>query len=194
MNDRMEHDTYRLWLDLDLEGELAPRESAQLQRHLVTCASCREEQATLGRLQETLAASHVPVREGFREDVMASLPAAGWEGRHPRTWTAAMAVLALLVSAAAFLVAQGDPSGALGPVAGTVAAVLDLFASSMVTGAGLLSASWRGVGLAVQEAVSGSPGGMIVLGVGVVALNVLFFSLLRGTARRLRTARTRDRG
>lgn len=193
MNDAMEHDTYRLWLDLDVEGELGPLESSELRRHLATCASCCEERRALEHLGQALAASRVPARDDLKDRVMASLPAAGWEARHPRSWAVAMVLLALLASASAFLVARGDPTGTVGSAAGILAALFDLFATSTVTGSGLLTASWRGVGMAVQDLVSGSPGGLAVLGIGVLSLNLLFFSLLRGTVRRLGAVRARDR-
>jgi hypothetical protein len=90
-------------LDLEAEGALPPREAAALARHLAGCADCRAEREALARLHRALAASRLPVRDGFAERVMAALPAAGWEARHPRAWRLPLALLVLLAGSAAAL-------------------------------------------------------------------------------------------
>ena len=59
-------------------------------------------------------------------------------------------------------------------------------AAALLSGAGLLSASWRGVGLALGEALD-LPA-QVVFGLGVLALNALLFLLLRRRGRRRATA------
>lgn len=174
----VDHETYQQWLDLDLAGELGEAERARLERHLEDCADCRAERSSLEVLDELLAAERIPVREGFRTEVMASLPAAGWEARQPAAWRWPLAACtALLVAAVALLgLTGGVPAGSFSGALGAVAA---LFSKGALAGAGLLAASWKGVGLITAEALGEIPGGLIALAVLVVCCNLLLFSLVR---------------
>jgi hypothetical protein len=75
------------------------------------------------------------------------------------------------------------------PLATAFAALGDLAATALVTGAGLLAASWSGVGMAVGEIFSASPGILV----GCALLLSLLVLLLVSLVRRPRTAAVRDR-
>ncbi len=176
---RPEHSTYVEMLHSEHDGELSPSERSMLSQHLASCAECQAEKRELEALLELLATSRVRVREGFREEVLESLPAAGWEARHPRRWIAALVVIAVLGTAAAALL--GSSAARLQPAASLLtaaAAVFDLFHSSVLAGAGLLGASWRGLGLAFEQLLSGSVWNVVAFGVVVIGVDYLLIRLL----------------
>lgn len=176
----IDHTTFQEWLDLDLENELDAPRRERLEAHLASCAECREERRSLEALTALLAESRVPVHPELRATVAASLPVAGWEARGLKAWRLPLALLALLGVIAAGLV--GVTSAQMQPDAsfvGALAAVGDLFATALLAGAGLLAASWKGVGLVTAEALSRTPGGVAVFAVLVVCCNLLLLSLLR---------------
>ena len=180
-----DHLLYRQWLDLERTGELAEGDRTRLEAHLEGCAECRAERRSLAALDDLLAAERVPVREGFRARVMASLPAASWEVaagpvRSPAAWRWPVAALSALLAAAAALLAGSSPGlAAGGSFTGALAALGDLFATSALAGAGLLGASWQGLGLVTSEALGRIPGGLVAFTVLVVCLNLLLFTLVR---------------
>jgi predicted anti-sigma-YlaC factor YlaD len=172
---RPDHDTFREWLNLDADGTLAPAERARLEEHLAGCEECRREREELAAFERLLQRSAVPVRPDFADAVMAALPPAGWEARSPRTWRFPLAVAAMLMMIAGLLVAGSSaaPSGlaALGAVGGMIRA-------TALAGAGLLGASWKGIGIVVEEVIS-SPVSLGAFGFLVLCLNLLLVSLLR---------------
>jgi anti-sigma factor RsiW len=176
----MNHDQLREWVQMEFDGELENGRKADLEAHLAVCPECSAERASLARLGQTLAQARVEVRPDFRSAVLAALPPAGWEARSPRSWAwPAALVVAFAAAAAALLGSSGSGSLVQGPVVGAIAALFDLVATTAQTGAGLLTASWRGVGFAVQDLFGGSVLRMGIFGFGVLCLNLLFFRLLR---------------
>lgn len=177
----IDHREYEEWLQAEFDGELSPERRLALDQHVAACARCAAERAELAKLGDLLTRSAAPVRPDFRSAVMSSLPAAGWESRSPRTWALPLAMLAVFGTAAAILMgisaARLEPGG---PFAGALSALGGLLGSSLLAGAGLVAASWRGVGLAASALASRSPLGLGVLGVGVLCLNLLVWRLLRG--------------
>ncbi len=173
----VDHSHYLELLYLESDGRLTAAERSEVARHLQTCAGCRKLESEIAGLERLLAGSRVRVEHGFSARVLEALPPAGWEARNPRSWTAALGLLALLGVAAAVAARLGaaEPAPAL---AGAFVALLDLFRSAALAGAGLIGASWRGVGLALGEALADSPVGFIVFGVLVAALDVLFVRFL----------------
>jgi hypothetical protein len=101
-----------------------------------------------------------------------------------------VAILLSLGCAAAVLVglsaADLAPQGAL-PAA--LAAIADLFGSAVLAGAGLLAASWRGLGIGLADLLAGSRSALLALALGVVGLNLLLWRLLRHPARVARAER-----
>ena len=176
---RLDHDSYREWLHLECDGELPSADRSLLRQHLDSCAECRAESQELVALDKLLSESRIPVHRSFHDDVMSALPTAGWESSHPRSWVAALVVAALLGIAGAALL--GTSAARLEPAAPFVAAivgVVDLFQSTALAGAGLLTASWKGLGLAFQELLAGSIWNLIALGLLVFGVDFLFIRLL----------------
>lgn len=176
-----EHAKYLEWLDLEVEGELAADEGRQLAEHLADCARCREERQCLLALRQALDEARVPVREGFRAEVMASLPAAPW--RRPaaaprRALAAALALLAALAAVSTLLLA-GSSGAVDAPGLGVLAALGKMVSAALVTGAGLLGASWAGVGMAVGELFTSAPAVLVGFAVLLVLMSLLLVSLLR---------------
>ena len=175
-----EHSTYREWLSVELDGELDSRQTKQLMAHLSVCGACREERRSLRLLETTLAESRVEVDESFEADLMAAMPTVGWESSHPKSWIAALAIVLLLGAAAAAV--MGSTAAKLEPAApflAAVVAVFDLFRSSVLAGAGLLTASWSGLGIALGSLLETSKWNLAAFGVLVLGLNVLLLRLLR---------------
>jgi anti-sigma factor RsiW len=174
---RPDHNTYREWLHLDVDGHLPASQRAELERHLAACEGCRTEREDLLALEALLQKNRVPLRADFKDTVLASLPTTGWENRHPKTWGFPAAVFLLLAGIAAALFGSAHLSTA-GSGASVLLAMADMLGSTVQTGAGLLAATWKGLGLAVEEVIS-SPVSLGVLAVLVVSLHLLLFSLLR---------------
>jgi anti-sigma factor RsiW len=173
---RPDHSTYREWLNLEVDGLLGREERAQLEEHLAGCAECRSERDELTALEGLLQRSAVPVRPDFRAAVMSSLPAAGWEARSPRTWRFPAAVFVLLGALAAAVIVAGPVSAPSGLSA--LLAVGGMFRAAVLAGAGLLAASWKGIGLIVEQVIS-SPLSLGAFAFLVLCLNLLLVSLLR---------------
>jgi anti-sigma factor RsiW len=184
---RPDHSTYREWLNLDADGLLAGEERTRLEEHLTTCDDCRREREELAALDGLLQRSAVAVRPGFRAAVMSSLPVAGWEARSHRAWRFPAAVAVLLGSLAAALMVAGSGSSPSGLSA--LLAVGSMFQAAALAGAGLLAASWKGIGLIVEDVLS--PVSLGVFGFLVLCLNLLLISLIR--RRRPAAAAARDR-
>jgi predicted anti-sigma-YlaC factor YlaD len=173
---RPDHSTYREWLDLDADGLLAGEERTLLNDHLASCAECRSEREELAALEGLLRSSALAVRPDFKETVMASIQPAGWEARSPRTWRFPAAVFVLLGGLAAALMVAGpstEPSGV-----SALLAVGSMFQAALLAGAGLLAASWKGMGLLFEEVIS-SPASLGAFGFLVLCLNLLLISLIR---------------
>jgi predicted anti-sigma-YlaC factor YlaD len=177
-----DHTTYREWLDLELEGALPSGDAPRLAAHLADCADCRAERRRLAALHEMLLASRVAVHPDFRARVMAALPEPAWERRRAPAgrwgWAAALLALLATVSAALFAVsgARLAPGASL---AGALAALGDMLATAAIAGAGLLGATWTGVGLAVADLFRRSPGTAVAVALLAVFLAGLTVSMLR---------------
>ena len=175
-----DHSTYLEWLSVELDGELDSRHDKQLRAHLSTCSSCREEQKSLRVLERTLAESRIEVGDELKGDVMAALPTVGWESSHPKSWIAALAMVVVLGAAAA--VVMGSTAARLEPAApflAAVVAVFDLFRASVLAGAGLLTASWTGLGFALESLLERSTWNLVAFGVLVLGLNVFLLRMIR---------------
>jgi len=172
---RPDHSTYREWLNLDADGLLMGEERTLLNEHLASCAECRHEREELAALEGLLRSSALVVRPDFKETVMASLQPAGWEARSPRTWRFPAAVFVLLGGLAALLVAGSgtEPAGV-----SALLAVGSMFEAALLAGAGLLAASWKGIGMVLDKVIS-SPVSLGAFGFLVLCLNLLLISMIR---------------
>lgn len=132
------------------------------------------------RLDRLLCEAVVEVRPDLGAAVMARVaalpesarpvPALALGRADRRSWTIAAAGALALVLVAAGLAAWAA-GGAQGSAFSLVATLGDFFATSVLTGAGLLVASWRGAGLALRQAAGGSVVSLAALAVVTVALN-----------------------
>jgi len=168
------------WLDLDADGALPAGEKSRLDAAIAADPALgavgRESAALLGLLH----ADRVPVRNGFREATMAALPEASWEGASSRVAFALPLALAALftLGAAVMLGATGAFQGA-DPLVGTGLAVFDFLRSALLAGAGLLGATWTGVGLGLEELFQTSGVSLVGFGVAVLMVDLLLVALLR---------------
>jgi anti-sigma factor RsiW len=168
-------------LDLALDGALPAAEARQLEAHLAGCDGCRGERRRLLSLSEALGEAKIAVRGGFEAEVMAALPAAGWQtatAAPPRRAYARAAMLLVAlggVSALFFALSGGDG----GPLGGSLAALVSALGAALVAGAGLLGASWSGLGMAIGETFSESPMTALGLAVLLLCLSLLLVSMLR---------------
>jgi hypothetical protein len=172
--------SFRERIELEADGLLGGEERQALDRHAQACPACREDRRALAALGRALERSRVGIRRGFAAEVMRRLPAAGWEGSAPRAWRLPLALLAALAAASAALV--GVSSARLhpgAPFAGALAAVADMVQTATLAGAGLLAASWRGVGFAVGELFAASPGAVAAFVVLVLAVDLLALAMIR---------------
>lgn len=189
-----DHSPFCEWLTLEGADRqtLAPSERRRLEDHLAGCAACRAERDQLARLDLLIAEEAIPVRASFRHEVLSALPAAGWEGRSPRAWAWPLAaMLALGVAAAALL---GASSTRMAPGASFLAALTavgELFLTGMLAGAGLLSASWRGLGLVLDRALT--PGSTAAFTLLVISVDILLVSMILRRRRRARAHSSSNR-
>lgn len=173
---RLDHTQFRDLLDLEVDGGLTAGQQASLDAHLAGCPECRAERAELLALLGLLQRARLEVQPGFRERVMAALPAAGWESRHPRTWTFPAAVCAALLGVGVCLLGAG--STRLGSFYGVMSALGGLLRAALVAGIGFTAASWRWFGMFVEQLL-GSPMSLVMFCVFVLCLNLALVTLIR---------------
>jgi len=189
-----ETDRFEELLNLQLDGQLSSAAEAELAAMLEPSEPHRAEQRRMAELGRLLDASRVEVRADFHRQVMAGLPAAGWEVRRGGGWQLAAATAALLMVAAFALVglAGGGLASAV-PAGSLIAAVGGLLQSSVLLGAGLAAASWTGAGLAVGSLFTESLGSTLAFIGLVVGLDAIFLLLLFGRPRSAVAAASADR-
>jgi uncharacterized membrane protein len=187
MNERPDHTLYRELLNLELDGCLNVEQRARLAAHLAACPECLAERDQLRALTGLLERSALAVQPDFKQHVMASLPAAGWESRHPRTWSFPVAALVVLLAAGAGLLGAGSArhpgGGGAASAYGVLTALGGLLRAALVAGVGVTAASWRWSEMFVEQLLA-SPMSLTMFGVFVVCLNLVLVSLIRrGTGR-----------
>jgi len=163
---------------------VAPAERAALEAHLAGCAECRHERESLRAVHLRLAASVVQPREGFTGEVMRALVPAPWEGRAVVVWRWPFALLLALAGIAAVLL--GGAAAELEPSAGSFDAFIvlaRLLESAALAGAGLLGASWQGLGSGLGEWLGASKANLAAAGALLLGLNLLCLRLLRPASR-----------
>lgn len=174
--DQEQHEQYREWLALET-GEIGDFEQRRLDAHVAECEECTAERGAFQRMDSLLAEERISVRGGFRDDVLRDLPAPGWESRVPRFWRLPVAAILLLGAAAGLFLGLHSAQASNGvPLAGAFGAVMDAIATGALAGAGMLWASWRGIGMVLDSAVSpGVTGALLLL---VVCIDVLLVTLV----------------
>jgi hypothetical protein len=169
-----EHDA-RMLLDLELEGAL-DEEGRRALAAAVT-PELEQERRELEALRRLLAGARVSARPGFERRVMEALPPPPWAVRGVRALALPAAVLVVFCGLAAFLLGLEGSRLEGGSALAAVGAVVDFALATTLSGAGLLSASWRGLGLAFGEGLGA--GQLALFGAGVLASNLLLVMLLR---------------
>jgi anti-sigma factor RsiW len=174
--DAPDHTTLQEWLSLEADRCLPPDKARILDQHVAGCPACRKERESYAALAALLEGARLPVRPDFKAQVMAALPAAGWEGRQPRAWSVPAAICLLLGGLAVYLLGHG--AAGLSTASSALLALGGMVRAAVEAGAGLLNASWKGVGMVAQESLS-SRTGLAVFGVFVLCINLLLISLIR---------------
>ena len=189
-----DHTSLRELLYLEIDGELKAGERSRLQQHLSDCSDCRQERRELAVLDRLIADSAIEVEPSFTREVMDGLPAAGWESRSPRTWWLALAAVLLLSMVSLALVGSAGEDALVTLPIGAVSAIWDFASTSALAGAGLLAASWKGMGIALQDVLGRSVWNLVAFGVLVFCLDFLLLRTLwsRRTAAE-RAGQTRDK-
>lgn len=168
------------WLFLEPDGELSREQLAELDAWSAGSAEIAATRRQVERLDALLAGSKIDVRDGFQQQLMTSLPPAGWHARHPRSWWVAAMVLAVLGGSSALLMglsaAQLEPAS---PFVAAMAAVGEMLTSSIAAGAGLIGASWHGIGLVFGEWLGQSMPNTVAFVVAVVGISLLLLRRLR---------------
>ena len=164
-------------LDLDVDAGLGELERARLEDGLAAHDGLVAERRQLEALHVLMRESAIPVRPDFRDRVMAQLPSPAWQPSSVPPWALPLAMLLLTSVAGAFVLSFSTASA--GPIAGTGVALFDFFQVTALAGAGLIAASWRGLGLGLEELIASSGMSLAALVVFVTCLNLLFFSMLR---------------
>jgi anti-sigma factor RsiW len=175
---RPDHGIFWEWLNLEAEGNLGRDERVRLDEHLASCPDCRREREELQALDALLRSSAIPVRADFSAAVMSALPTAGWEARSPRAWRFTALVILMLGSLAAALMIAGPGAAPAPSGLGALFAVGGMLRAAVVAGAGLLGASWKGMGLILDRLIA-SPVSLGAFGFLVLALNLFLVSLIR---------------
>jgi anti-sigma factor RsiW len=189
------HSDLQELLYLEIDGGLGARERRELAQHLTECRECRREKEELERLHLLLGESVVEIDDRFSRQIMERLPEAAWETRSMAGWRIAIVVFLLLAASAGILSFGGDRLVAEVPLAGTAFALFGLFQSALLAGAGLLAASWTGLGMALDRVFEGSRMAFAAFGLLVLGLDVLFVRLLlRYRASRVADGHSRDGG
>jgi hypothetical protein len=162
-------------------GGEPPYRQARLDAHLAFCPDCADEEP----LDTLLRRESLEVRPDFRRAVLAALPVAPWEGRQAHTqrfpWAfpaAACLLLGLLATAFYGMSAAVSGAGRAASALGAMGALAGLLKASALAGAGLLGASWKGLGMVLQELIA-APLTLGAFAVLVFCLNVLLVSLVR---------------
>lgn len=159
-------------LDTWLDGGCHEPEASQLRADLAQSEELAAQERALRNLFAHLESSRLDVPPDFADRVMAALPR-----RRPLvSWGVAAAVLvAFGLGGLALLETSGLGGGSLG----LFSAIGDFVATSLVAGAGLIGATWSGVGTAVREWLGPSPVNWVIAAAVLLSLGLLLVSLVR---------------
>lgn len=176
------------WLDEGLDegadarsfGDAPAEWRESLQRALEDDPGLRAERRRTERLHDLLREDRrqerIEVDEGFTRRVMENLPVAPWERATSRApWRLPLAAMLVFALGAALLFAGAGDN----VFVGTGLALADFLQATALAGAGLLGATWRGVGLGLEQLFQGSPAALVAFAVLVIGIDLLFVALLR---------------
>lgn len=173
-------DTWIQWVDQEFDGQLEGSDKARLEELAEADSRVVAEQQALASLYRRIGESKIEVQPGFSARVMKALPQAWWERKAAASdisrWVLPVAMMFALAFGAAGLLASAE---GLGPLAGVGIALLDFARVTILAGAGMLFATWRGVGFGLEHLMADSGFNLLALACAVGFLNLLFFSLLR---------------
>lgn len=180
MTTNRDHDRPRREMDdllqRELDGDLTTDEASRLAGRLEESPEWRAERRRFRQLADALAADRIQLPPGFHREVMSALPAAPpWAQRAKRAWAFPAAAAIVLGTAALLLLLVGG--GGSDPAGGLVTALGDFLLTTTLAGAGMLAASWKGLGMALGELLDGP--GWLLFGLGVLALDLLCIQMLR---------------
>jgi hypothetical protein len=146
-------------------------DSERFASHPDECAACRKLVGELDQLDRDLAADRLePVSTGSPK-IVESLPLAAWEGAGFRSWPVAVASAAAILAIAVALFAMLGIS----PLEG----VFQSIAAQLTRGFGYVEATRH-----VAALLANAPAGFhVAVGVAFIAVNALFFYLLRRAPR-----------
>ncbi len=185
--------TWKSWVDLELEGELREEDKARLDALAETEPRVQDERQALESLHRMIEGDRVEVQPGFTARVMATLPRAWWEHQRASAglpvWALPLAMMLVLALGGSLLLAGAEETGRF---AGVGLAVLDFVQVTFLAGAGMLFATWRGVGFGLEQLIADSGVNLLAMVAGVVFLNLLFLSLLRRRPRATESAKSGD--
>ena len=181
---KIDRETWQQWVDQDLEHCLEASEKVQLDELSATDPEIRRERRALESLRRMIdsevATRRIAVRPGFSARVMEALPRTWWERGEATAsragWALPLAVMLTLAVAAAWALASTEE---VGRFTGIGLALLDFVQMSVLAGAGMLFATWRGFSLGLEELIATSGLNLLALAAAVVCLNLLCLSLLR---------------
>ncbi len=184
-------ETSQEWLDSSSEGTLGAAEAALLESRLAANGQLAAEQKGWLALHQMLGQDRLPVREGFTQRVMAALPEPAWLGSSSRRLYPALVAALLACTLGATLLLAGLAET---PLVGTGLALADFLQTSLLAGAGLLAATWVGLGASLDKVFTLSGASLLAFALMVVCLNLLFVSLLRRRRVQPQAARSGEGG
>lgn len=177
------------WVELEHERALDETRRARLEQALAADPELAAEHRRLTALHRLIDDGRIEVRPDFVERVMAALPAAWWERRRARgalpAWALPLAATLVLALGAALLLAD---AASWGPLAGAGATLLAFGQTTFLAGAGLLFATWTGLGFGLEKAIADSGGNLLALAAIVAVVDLVFLYLLRRPRPRSETA------
>lgn len=170
-----------IWMDAEAEGGLGAEDQAGLRAFLATAdpEAVAAERRAWDQLHSALREDCTAVRPDFQDNVMAAIDPALWDASRREqagAWKLPLAMMLVLALGAVWTLGGVAPDH---PVVGAGSVLADFVQSTLLAGAGVTVATWRGVGMGLEEMLAGSSFSWAAMLLLVVSINLLFVSLLR---------------